>query len=106
MQDSDRYNLTVNYHYPDGDSDQAEWVKIPPVVGQGYVDGNSNRWRIADVWHIRPKRGPLERGVHVFLEYTTEGNDRLHQIDPAYYRRDIDVEEFVTIRTVGEDSQG
>ncbi len=105
MTTRDEARIDVTYHFPDGDERQIEWEYIPPAIGNGWVDEDNTRYRIADVWSIHAKRGRFEYGVHVFLEEVEESDDRLHRVAPDYYRRDINVEEFGEIPVVGEVGQ-
>jgi hypothetical protein len=78
--------FVVSYVDADGGllwQEEHEWV--PPTVGVGIESPDGKRYRIVDVWNIKPKRGPLEYGIHAFLEPVTTGNDRLGQLWPDYY---------------------
>ncbi|MFB7482950.1 hypothetical protein ACFUEM_32930 [Streptomyces anulatus] len=55
-------------------------------VGAGVLLGGGERFRVVDTWFSFDDNGVFNIGLHVFLEPATEEDDRLKQIDPAYFR--------------------
>ena len=85
MREEPRFIIT----YVDADSGEHLWQEehacSPAVVGQGVELPNGGRYRVADVWSIYPKRGPLEYGVHAFVRRADGDEDLLGRLWPSYY---------------------
>jgi hypothetical protein len=79
------YNLPT-WFYLDG---KQIWGEIDGVMwlhrGDGVVDGDGTRYRLADVWWSFDHHGPFDDGMHIMLE-PAEADDPLGQMAPDYFR--------------------
>jgi hypothetical protein len=55
-------------------------------VGAGVLLGSGGRYRVVDTWFSYDNHGIFNVGLHIFLAPATEEDDRLKQIEPAYFR--------------------
>lgn len=72
----------------DGKEWQDEYGEVTPVAGQFIYRGTGNgyqAYKIAEVWLVEEKRGPVTHGLTVFLDPVDVMNTRLGQYSPQYY---------------------
>lgn len=74
----------------DGKEWQDEYGAVTPVAGQfiyrGNGEGGYQAYKIAEVWLVEEKHGPVTHGLTAFVDPVDVMETRLGQQSPTYYK--------------------